>query len=81
MPTSYSAQVDMQLLLPGGLSLHVAQCGPDFLILKDPATCGATEAVLAVMIDGRLSRYPCPLPGGISGRLVRLEQSTMAGVD
>ncbi len=64
----------MQLLLPGGESLSVAQSGPDFLILEQPAIRPPTPAELVVEVDGSVSRYPCFLANGISGDKVTVER-------
>jgi hypothetical protein len=69
-PSGYSAQVELQLLLPGGDSLSVAQSGPDFLILEIPAERPPSPAELVVDVDGSVSRYPCFLKHGISGRRI-----------
>lgn len=69
----YSAHVEMQLLLPGGASLSVAQCGPDFFILENPATLPPTTAELVIEVDGSVSRFPCFLADGISGKRVAVE--------
>jgi hypothetical protein len=71
--SGYSAHVEMQLLLPGGDSLPVAQSGPDFLILEQPATRPPTPAELVVDVDGSVSRYPCFLTNGISGANVTVD--------
>ena len=71
--SGYSARVEMQLLLPGGDSLPVAQSGPDFLILEQPAMRPPTQAELVIEVDGSVSRYPCFLANGISGARVAVE--------
>ena len=63
----------MQLLLPGGDSLPVAQSGPDFLILKQPAMRPPTPAELVIDVDGSVSRYPCFLADGINGVRINVE--------
>lgn len=60
----------MQLLLPGGDSLSVAQSGPDFLILEKPAERPPSLAELVVDVDGSVSHYPCFLTYGISGKRI-----------
>lgn len=78
--SGYSARVEMQLLLPGGESLPVAQSGPDFLILKQPAVRPPSPAELVVDVDGSVSRYPCFLMNGISGARVAVECQPRAPV-
>jgi hypothetical protein len=63
----------MQLLLPGGESLPVAQSGPDFLILEQPAIRPPTPAELVVEVDGSISRFPCFLANGINGARVAVD--------
>jgi hypothetical protein len=69
----YSAHVEMQLILPGGATLSVAQCGPDFFILENPATLPPSAAELVIEVDGSISRFPCFLAEGISGTRVAVE--------
>ena len=57
----------MQLLLPGGETLPVAQSGPDFVILEKPVLRPPTAAELVIEVDGSVSRYPCFLTNGVSG--------------
>ena len=64
----------MQLLLPGGDSLPVARCDPDFVILEQPAIRPSTHAELVVEVDGSVSRYPCFLVNGINGARVAIER-------
>jgi hypothetical protein len=71
--SGYSARVEMQLLLPGGDSLPVAQSGPDFLILKQPAMRPPTPAELVIDVDGSVSKYPCSLANGINGVRINVE--------
>jgi len=72
--SGYSAHVEMQLVLPGGDSLPVAQSGPDFLILEQPENRPPTSAELVIEVDGSVSRYPCFLANGISGARVTVER-------
>ena len=65
--SGYSAHVEMQLLLPGGEMLPVAQSGPDFVILEKPVLRPPSTAELVIEVDGSVSRYPCFLANGISG--------------
>ena len=76
--SGYSARVEMQLLLPGGDSLSVAQSGPDFLILTQPAVRPPTPAELVVDVDGSISRYPCFLANGINGVRINVESQPHA---
>ena len=70
--SGYSARVEMQLLLPGGERLGVAQSGPDFLILVEPSERPPSAAELVVDVDGAVSRYPCFLADGIRGARVQV---------
>lgn len=57
----------MQLLLPGGESLPVAQSGPDFLILEQPLVRPPSAAELVVDVDGSVSRFPFFWRRGLMG--------------
>ena len=62
--SAYSALVDMELHLPGGKVLGVAQCGPDFLILEHPCDLSPTEARLVLSVDGNITEHHVFLPSG-----------------
>jgi len=59
-----SAVVRMRLLL-NGCSLPIAQLGPDFLILREPAECPPSKAEITLTVDGKEERWPVRLPEGI----------------
>jgi hypothetical protein len=54
------------ILRIGGQELPVAQMGPDFLILKEPATGPAGQGVVTLTVDGISEEIPVNLPQGIS---------------
>ena len=60
-----STHVEMHLLLDG-LSLPVAQLGPDFLFLKTPLDHPPGEGTLVVRADENERRWPVRLPEGLS---------------
>jgi len=53
----------MQLLV-GDQSLRIAQLGPDFLVLAEPAQLAPTTAEIVLQVDGRVSRRAVRLPEG-----------------
>ena len=56
-------------LLIEGLSLPVAQLGPDFIFLKEPLECPPVEGVLVMTVDGNEQRWPVALPeGAVKGK-------------
>ena len=54
----------MRLLL-NGRSLPIAQLGPDFLMLREPAEHLPSEAEITLAVDGQEERWPVRLPEGI----------------
>jgi hypothetical protein len=61
----HSAQVRMELHVNGQV-LPIAQLGPDFLVLANPADYPPTDAEIAMSIDGHESRWPVRLLEGLS---------------
>ena len=62
--TAHSSQVQMRLVL-AGVSLPIAQLGPDFLILETPADLTASEAEIVLQVDASERRWSVALPGGL----------------
>lgn len=62
---AYSANVRMQLDI-GGRVFVMAQLGPDFLILRDPAEHPPAEGEITLWIDEHVSRCRVWLPDGIT---------------
>ena len=63
----FSADVRMQLNV-NGCVLPIAQLGPDFIILREPAAHPPSEAEVFMSIDGKESRWNVYLPHGIDGQ-------------
>ena len=61
---AYSADVRMHLSVNGRI-LPIAQLGPDFLILAQPAGHPPAEAEITLSIDGHVQRWAVYLPYGI----------------
>lgn len=78
METSYknghSAVVRMRLLL-NGCSLRIAQLGPDFLILREPAEYPVCDAEITLTVDGTEDRWRVRLPEGIRPEHTRIPVS------
>lgn len=55
----------MQLLLEDR-ELEIAQLGPDFLILRQPAQLPPATAEIVLQVDGSERRWPVRLPHGAS---------------
>ena len=68
----HSAQVNM-LLIINGLTLPVAQMGPDFVILDTPINHPPADASLVLQVDQSESRWNVHLPKGISVGEERVE--------
>jgi len=68
----HSAQVTMRLLV-NGLSLPVAQMGPDFILLRAPVNQGPTIATLVMQVDQNERRWNVRLPDGISAEVHRVK--------
>jgi hypothetical protein len=75
--SGHSADVKMRLRI-GGMSLPVAQLGPDFLLLKRPLDHPANDATLVLCVDGNERQWNVRLPAGISAesRRVAIEASS-----
>ena len=54
------------LLIVNGLSLAIAQMGPDFVILKAPVNHPPGAASLVLQVDQSERRWNVHLPNGIS---------------
>jgi len=50
----------------GGQVIPVAQMGPDFLILKEPASSSARQGTILLVVDGVHEEIPVSLPSGLS---------------
>ncbi len=66
----HSAEVRMHLLV-NGCSFPIAQLGPDFLILREPAECAPTTAEITLNIDGDEERWRVALPQGLHSDQIR----------
>jgi hypothetical protein len=62
--SGHSADVRIHLIV-NGASLPVAQLGPDFFTLREPAELPPTEAEIVMSIDGEVSRWTVYLPNGV----------------
>jgi hypothetical protein len=71
----HSAQVNMRLLV-NGLSLPVAQLGPDFILLDSPVNLPPTAASMVLQVDQNEERWNVHLPNGISASSKRVEITT-----
>ena len=69
----HSAQVNMRLLV-NGLSLSVAQLGPDFVLVDAPVNHPPADASVVLQVDQSERRWNVRLPNGISAgtRKVRI---------
>ena len=67
----YSAEVRMQLFV-NGLSLPVAQPGPDFLLLDAPLNHAPSIASIVLQVDASERRWDVYLPDGISAKSKRV---------
>lgn len=54
----------MELLLPNGQVISVAQLGPDFLILARPMNVEACVGEMVMRVDGVEDRWKVRLPKG-----------------
>jgi len=71
----HSALVTIRLLV-NGLSLAVAQMGPDFIFLDAPVNHPPADASLIMRIDESERRWNVRLPAGISANQKRVEIAT-----
>ncbi len=60
----HSADVRMHLRVNERIFV-IGQLGPDFIVLREPVDCPATDGEITVSIDGRVKRWPVSLPDGI----------------
>ena len=67
----HSADVKMHLLLPG-ISIPVAQLGPDFLLLDTAHDHPPGEGSLVLQVDRSERRWKVNLPHGISAASKRV---------
>ena len=68
----HSAQVNMRLLV-NGLSLPVAQLGPDFVLLDETVNHEPATATMVMQIDSSERRWDVRLPNGISADSARVQ--------
>ncbi len=64
------------LLLVNGLSLSVAQLGPDFIFLDSPVDHPPTTGSMILRVDQNERRWNVHLPNGISAGSKRVEIAT-----
>ena len=69
--SGHSAQVNMRLLV-NGLSLAVAQMGPDFVLVDAPVNHPPADASLVLQVDQTERRWHVNLPKGISAKTRRV---------
>lgn len=60
-------------LLVNGLSLPVAQMGPDFVLVDAPVNHPPTAASVVLQVDQNERRWNVRLPSGISANNKRVE--------
>lgn len=60
---NHSAQVSISLHLPGRV-LPIAQLGPDFLSLREPADFGPCMGEIVFIVDGNAQQWRVLLPAG-----------------
>lgn len=65
-------------LLVNGLSLAVAQMGPDFILVEAPVNYPPGAASLILQVDQSEQRWNVRLPNGISADNKRVEIATGA---
>jgi hypothetical protein len=68
----HSAQVNLRLLV-NGLSLPVAQLGPDFLLVDNPVNHAPADAAVVMQVDQSERRWNVRLPYGISADNQRVQ--------
>lgn len=73
----HSAQVNIRLLV-NGLSLPVAQLGPDFLLMDTPINHAPTTATVVMQVDQSERRWNIHLPNGISAENKRVQIAAAA---
>ena len=57
----------------GRQMISVAQMGPDFLILTEPASSSVLQGTLLLDVDGVHEEIPVSLPSGLSQASKRVE--------
>lgn len=60
-------------LLVNGLSLPVAQMGPDFVLLDEPVNHEPATAIMVLQVDSSERRWNVRLPDGISTTSTRVQ--------
>ncbi len=70
----HSARVNLRLLV-NGLSLPVAQLGPDFLLIDNPVNHAPAVASVVMEVDQSESRWNVRLPAGMSATSSRVQIS------
>jgi hypothetical protein len=65
-------------LLVNGLSLSVAQMGPDYVFLDSPINHPPTAASMVLQVDQNERRWNVHLPNGISAGRKRVEIAASA---
>lgn len=65
-------------LLVNGLSLPVAQMGPDFLLVDAPVNHPPAAASVVLQVDQSERRWNVHLPNGMSADTPRVEIATSA---
>jgi hypothetical protein len=68
----HSAVVNMKLLI-NGLSLPVAQMGPDFVLLDEPFNHEPATAIMVMQVDSSERRWNVRLPHGISAKSTQVQ--------
>jgi hypothetical protein len=68
---AHSADVDI-ILNVNGLSVRVAQLGPDFIILHQKINHPPTEGEITLRVDASESRWKIFLPEGLDADSVRI---------
>lgn len=65
-------------LVVDGARLKLAQLGPDFLILAEPAACRQQHAEIALEVDAIEERWKIDLPDGLAaaGQRTRIVNRT-----
>ena len=65
-------------LLVNGLSLPVAQMGPDFVLVEAPVNYPPTAASMVLQVDQSERRWNVHLPSGMSAAKKRVEIAAAA---
>jgi hypothetical protein len=73
----HSALVNLRLLV-NGLSLPVAQLGPDFLLVDAPVNHAPAVATVVMQVDQTERRWNVHLPNGISADSQRIQIAPVA---